>query len=297
MDEEQSLDIDEGKDESKPHGGEAAERIKGEEGSQVIRKMVDPRLPTQKEVDEHNLTHLPYRNWCPICIKAKGKDMDHILVDKERKVSEYCFDYCFPGDEFGYKMTVLVGKERLSGMKFAITVPMKGSSGKFAVDKALEFIEEVGDSNGRIIVKNDQEPSIQYFIQDMLKAREEGRTILEESPVKSSGSNGIVERGVQGVEGQIRALWLAFQDRLGKKIDSRERIVTFIPDYAAYLMNRMEVSKDGKTSYERTKGKKPTILGIEFGEKLLYKVKPTQKMEKINVRWEYGIFVGVRSYG
>ena len=56
MDEEQSLDIDEGKDESKPHGGEAAERIKGEEGSQVIRKMVDPRLPTQKEVDEHNFT-------------------------------------------------------------------------------------------------------------------------------------------------------------------------------------------------------------------------------------------------
>ena len=191
-------------------------------------------------------------------------------------------------------MTTLVGKERLSGMKFATSVPCKGSSGKFVVDKALDFIEEVGDANGRIILKNDQEPSMQHFVQDLLKAREDGRTILEESPVKSSGSNGMVERGVQGIEGQLRALWLAFQDRMGEKLDAKEKIATFIPDYAAYLMNRLEVGKDGKTAYERTKGKKPTVLGIEFGEKVLYKIKPSQKMEKINARWDYGIFVGVR---
>ena len=59
-------------------------------------------------------------------------------------------------------------------------------------------------------------------------------------------------------------------------------------------MNRREVSKDGKTSYERSKGKRATILGIEFGEKLSYKAKPKDKQEKINTRWEYGISVGVR---
>ena len=32
--------------------------------------------------------------------------------------------------------------------------------------------------------------------------------------------------------------------------------------------------------------------GVEFGEKLLYKVKPTVKLEKINSRWAFGIFVG-----
>jgi hypothetical protein len=68
----------------------------------------------------------------------------------------------------------------------------------------------------------------------------------------------------------------------------------FIPEYAVYLLNRLEVGHDGKTAYERSKGKKPTVLGIEFGEKVLFKLKPAQKMEKINPRWEYGIFVGVR---
>ena len=73
-----------------------------------MRAMVDPRLPTEEEVANHELTHLPYRNrnWCPAGVKAKGKDLDHRgAVDKERKLSEYSFDYCFPGDEFGYKLT------------------------------------------------------------------------------------------------------------------------------------------------------------------------------------------------
>ena len=48
-------------------------------------------------------------------------------------------------------------------MKFASAVPTKGSSGKFAVDRALEFIAEVGDIDGQIIIKNDQGPSIKYF--------------------------------------------------------------------------------------------------------------------------------------
>ena len=68
----------------------------------------------------------------------------------------------------------------------------------------------------------------------------------------------------------------------------------FIPEYAAYLVNRLEVGHDGKVAYERVKGKKPTILGVEFGEKLVYKLKPKHKLEKINPRWAYGISVGVQ---
>ena len=77
-------------------------------------------------------------------------------------------------------------------------------------------------------------------------------------------------------------------------MDARERILTFIPEYAAYLINRLEVGKDGRVGYERVKGKRPTVLGLEFGEKVLYKVRLKDKLEKLNARWEEGIFVGVR---
>ena len=49
-----------------------------------------------------------------------------------------------------------------------------------------------------------------------------------------------------------------------------------------------------ETAYERVKGKKPTVLGVEFGEKVLYKVHTHDKMEKISPRLEFYIFVGVR---
>ena len=139
-----------------------------------------------------------------------------------------------------------------------------------------------------------QEESIKYLIKGIQEGRPEGRTIVEESPVKSSGSNGGVERAVQELEGEIRAIFLGLQERLGRKLDARERIVAFIPEYGAYLMNRLAQGNDGKVPYQRVKGKRPTILGLEFGEKVLYKVKLGGKLEKINPRWEYGIFVGVR---
>ena len=41
-------------------------------------------------------------------------------------------------------------------------------------------------------------PSIQYFIKDLVESRESGRSHLEESPVKSSGSNRVVEKGGTG---------------------------------------------------------------------------------------------------
>ena len=210
-------------------------------------------------------------------------------------MSEYSWDYCFPGDELGCKLTVLVGRERATGMYGATTVPMKGSMGQFALDKALELIAETGDANQRIMVKTDQEASVKALIDDLVAQREEGRTIVEESPVKSSGSNGVVERAAQSLEGQIRVVLLALEEKVGRQIDPEEAVVSFIPEYSAYVLNRLEVGKDGKTAYERVRGKKATVVGLEFGEKVLWRKKRANKMAKLRSRWAYGISVGVRT--
>merc|ERR1712023_300011 len=98
--------------------------------------------------------HIPYRNWCPICIKAMGRDMAH-KEDKgnERLLPEYSWDYCFPGDEMGFKWTVLVGKERQSKTRMATALPEKGGTGCFAVDKCKEVIEENGGKERGILIK------------------------------------------------------------------------------------------------------------------------------------------------
>ena len=120
------------------------------------------------------------------------KDLDHRAdAGKERGLNEYSFDYCFPGDEFGSKLTTLVGRERTTGLEMATSVPMKGSTRRLTIDKILEFIDENGYTAAQIIVKTDQEPSIRCLIEDLVKVMEEGRTLIEESPKYSSSSNGV----------------------------------------------------------------------------------------------------------
>ena len=89
-------------------------------------------------------------------------------------------------------------------------------------------------------MKTDQEPSIAYLIKDLVGRREEGQTKVEEAPIESKGSNGIIERTVQEVEGILRSVYLGLQERLGRKVSTRERIVAFIPDYVGYLVNRLK---------------------------------------------------------
>ena len=81
----------------------------------------------------------------------------------------------------------------------------------------------------------------------------------------------MAERAVQEIEGQVRVMKLALEHRIGTEIDAEACVVTFMAEYAAYLVNRLEVSQDGNTAYERRNGKKAKAVGLEFGEKVLWK--------------------------
>ena len=62
----------------KKWGSEEAGRVRVEREDRFVRKLVDPKMPTEKEWEDHWLMgHWPYRNWCPVCIAARGKELDH----------------------------------------------------------------------------------------------------------------------------------------------------------------------------------------------------------------------------
>ena len=92
-------------------------------------------------------------------------------------------------------------------MVMATAVPSKGT-GRFIVERVCAFIKELGIDHLDIVAKFDQEPSIKKVVEDVGKHRGEGsgRWITEFSPVKSSASNGVVERGIQSFQGQVRVL-------------------------------------------------------------------------------------------
>ena len=41
------------------------------------KAMTMPTQPTPQEIQEHSITHMPYRSWCPLCVQAKGRQANH----------------------------------------------------------------------------------------------------------------------------------------------------------------------------------------------------------------------------
>ena len=68
-----------------------------------------------------------------------------------------------------------------------------------------------------VIIKSDQENSANYLVREIVERRVENKTLVEESPKKSSGSNGVVERAVQEVEGALGAGYIYLQKSLGRR--------------------------------------------------------------------------------
>ena len=102
-----------------------------EYGIRNPRSLLGPKMPSQKEVDEHCLTHLPYRNWCLHCGEGKGKITPHFKQSRVGGLPETHVDYCCMSTEGNPLATILVAKERMTKMAMATVVPMKGGSIEF----------------------------------------------------------------------------------------------------------------------------------------------------------------------
>ncbi len=53
---------------------------------------------------------------------------------------------------------------------------------------------------------------------------------------------------------------------MGVKLGADHPVFAWIPEYAALLLNRSEISKDGRTAYERSKSKKAKTWAYPFAK-------------------------------
>ena len=133
-------------------------------------------------------------------------------------------------------------------------------------------------------------------IDAVIRARRDAPTMPEYSPVRSSGSNGVIERGIKEVQGQLRVMKSALDTRVGVDIRGTSNILPWMVEYASVLINRYLVEKDSKTAYERLRGKKSKMLGFEFGESVHFRRIPLQgRLGKLDSLCQTGLFVGYRT--
>ena len=257
-----------------------------------------PNSPTEQEIEEHEaMGHSIHRSWCGHCIRARGLTEQHVSQPeeelKEKALPTISIDYYFFGATTREQESELPGlqvKDSHTGMLWASTVPAKGPD-PFAVNFVQGCIEETGYT--RIILKSDNEVAIRALKQ---KVKESAKVeiVPEESKTGDKQASGSVESAVKETKRQCRAMRSALQERLGKEVSEKHHIFTWLGRHGNFLISRYRIGPDGRTPYERLKGKKWRRPMISFGERIWFR--PLQSYTKgrsdLAPKLDSGLYVG-----
>ena len=193
-----------------PCGGYGAIEITNEQGTVKLKTGTCPVRPSEAEVEEHRLTHLPYRNWCPECVAGRGvgeqrgrhagrhHDIPRVGIDywfittgglKTR--NELIDDY--PETDEGNQaledartklkiMKCLIVRCHESKAIFAHSVPVKGrDEGNYVANLIASDIAFMGHI--KLLLKSDNEPALLALGRDALLAIK-CQVLADESPVE-----------------------------------------------------------------------------------------------------------------
>ena len=95
----------------------------------------------------------------------------------------------------------------------------------YAADAIVEDIDMMGSK--KIVLKTDQEPAILDLAKEVRNKRDL-ETVPENSPVGDSQANGLAEKGVQEIAGQIRVLKLGLEANYQCTIPVRHPIMPWL---------------------------------------------------------------------
>lgn len=193
--------------------------IEDEEAIQP-RTITATYTPSPEEFESHGQTHLPYRNWRPICIQTKKKIPPHRRGTHEGGFPVNSMDYMYLNDKKDDNNLILVIHDSESEGVRAIMGQRKGDD-EYIIRRATEIVRHLGYM--KVIFKTDQEPSIgemdQRIRNNLQQIRDSiaqsmstgaaGQVVVMNSAVGESASNGRIEHAIQSVQDQIRAIKLA----------------------------------------------------------------------------------------
>ena len=251
-----------------------------------------PRAPSKSEWEKHIVSHMPYRSWCRHCVAGRGLERRHLSQSGVNEDAQpyISIDYCYLA---GDATPILVAKDRLTGMIFAMAVERKGAADPHAVTKLTEWVDALGSV--RVAIRSDGEPAIMQVAAAVRDARREGSiTTLETSAPGDHAGNGIAERAVSQVTGLIRTLRAEVEYNTKATLKPESKTLAWIVNHAACLYNLDAVGLDGKVPFERWRGRKHTLQRCVFGNNVWYKPNPLSGRSKAEDRMVEGIFVGFR---
>ena len=214
------------------------------------RGLRQPQQPTPQQIAEHNLTHLPYRNWCPICAQGKGRQDNYKKQQSRQPVIQVDFAY-IKSQQDPKTTPVLTAVDVTTQLCMAVLVPDKASMMDYMVNNLQAFIFECGRTQG--ILQSDNEDTLNALLK--ATAAKVGTMSVRHSPSYSSNNQGSVERLHRTLLGQIRVVKAQVESNYSMTMSTKHCLLPWIVRHAAWTGNRYVIHSDGYTGFERRWGR------------------------------------------
>ena len=267
------------------------------------RGMAVPETPSVKEREGHELTHVPSQPWCSVCVRAKGVDARHLRRPAGRRAEDQGvdhlpviqFDYAYvsSGDARGQQVKMRTILDTSTGYGTACVIDVKGGGDKYAISSAVSFLKELGYTRFRC--RTDPEPAIKTHVDIVIKCLADDRVVEqvlpEETIPASHASLGALEGWHSLLQGQIRALRLDVEERLGSVVGTTHQCLPWLVRHASWLLNRFQRRQNGATAFENLKRVSYNKPLLQFGERCHW-LEAERVTYKYDPRWGIGVWLG-----
>eukprot|EP00434_Breviolum_minutum_P043737 symbB.v1.2.039002.t1/scaffold6288.1/size30759/2 len=247
------------------------------------------RQPSERERRLHEITHLPFRKWCPFCISGKSRaDYKHPVGAEEVQQREHPvvqLDVMFGPS--GNSVLLLID----TWTRFVFTAPMKTKSAKTVADAISEFLGVLGYFR-KVEIVSDNEPVIISGVKQaqILRSRSGLETIVQQSKSFDKGRTAVAERAIQTVRAQGRTLVNYVEHQIAATFPDSHPLHLWAILHSAWLLNRFHLhSQLGCTPFQSLFGRPYKGRVANFGQDM-YGI--SQKKAKYKAQWVKGIWVG-----
>ena len=187
----------------------------------------------------------------------------------------------------------MIGVDKYTQGVLAHVVPAKGTQFEWVAAQLDRDVRKFG-YHGRVVVKSDGEHSVVDLMRELARRRQGGPTVLESSKTYDSKSNGRAENTVRRVEEQVRTMKLAIEEALNFTLDVHHPTFAWLVEHAADILTKCSVGKDGRTPYERIKGKRYHGAMLAFGSMVRVTIQGKLQGGLMKERWGLGVWLGKR---
>ena len=229
---------------------------------------------SKQEREEHERTHMFFRAWWPYCVTAGNRNRVHKnkkddYEEAVTKVPRIAMDYFFMLEEDS--------KANKNGDRYAKATGQKAVGSNREMDQLVEDMSSelnawrlLGGGENALIMKSDGERLIIALGESLAKFH--GDRITPESPANGeSKSNGAVEETGKTIRRQTKVMKEQVQDKAKTALHPEDPVVQWMIRWSVMLTSRFSIGRDGRSAFERRRGRKCKISLVPMGEKVWHR--------------------------